>query len=156
EVMEKGARLVNRGDREVPPSLIPFGDTGRHSVSMMYVPIHRSEHVVGVLSIQTYQARAYSQEDLRLLQSLADHTGGALERINTRDELRQNEEQFRALFELAPMATAIHGADGRYLKANPSYQKMLGYSLDELRQLGIRRLTYPPDIAAGQKLHKER
>jgi PAS domain S-box-containing protein len=32
---------------------------------------------------------------------------------------------------------------------------MLGYSLDELRQLGIRRLTYPPDIAAGQKLHKE-
>src|SRR5204863_783620 len=126
------AQLVQRGEGEAPLALIPFGDTTRPSQCMMYVPIHRGDQVVGVISIQSYQARAYSQDDLRLLQSLADHTGGALERINTRDELRQNEAQFRALFEVAPIATVMHGADGRYLKTNPSEQNMLGYSVEEM------------------------
>lgn len=155
EVTERGAQLINREDKEAPIPLVPFGNTARRSASMMYVPIHRGDRAGGVLSIQSYKPSSYSPADLRTLQVLADHAGGALERINSREGLRQNEEQFRSLFELAPMAVAIHGPDGQYLKTNPAYQAMFGYSHHELQRLGVRRLTYPADIAEGQRLYQE-
>ena len=43
--------------------------------------MRREGQPVGVLSIQSYTPDAYTQEDLRTLQALADYCAGALERI---------------------------------------------------------------------------
>ena len=94
--IEHGAQLILR-DQPVPdvPAGIPFGNTSRRSESLMYVPIRDGLNVIGTLSIQSYQPQAYSQEDLTTLQSLANHCGGALNRIKTEEDHRQLEEQFR-------------------------------------------------------------
>src|ERR1035441_8880092 len=49
--------------------------------------------VIGVLSIQSYTPRAYAQADLNTLQTLADHCGGALERIRAEQALRSEPHQ---------------------------------------------------------------
>ena len=69
--------------------------------------------------------------------------------------LRESEEKFRTLFESAPIGTALHDANGRYVQTNSAYQQMLGYTGEELRQLGVKRVTYPDDIAEAQRLFAE-
>jgi len=152
-VMHYGGRLINRPSHpEVAQTLIPFGDTQRPSASMMYVPIHSRGTVLGILSIQSYTPFAYSSRDLLLLQALADQCGGAFQRIEVTEALRESEEKFRTLFESAPIGVALHSASGRYVYTNPAYQRMVGYSDDELRGLGVRRITHPDDIVEGQKM----
>jgi len=52
---------------------------------------------VGILSIQSYTPNAYTEEDLAVLQSLADHGASALERTRTEEELRKYREQLEEM-----------------------------------------------------------
>lgn len=70
-------------------------------------------------------------------------------------QLAESEQRFRTLFESAPVAIAVHGANGRYLQVNPAYAEMLGYSVEELLRLGVRQATHPDDVAEGQHFHQE-
>jgi hypothetical protein len=128
-VMRKGAQLILREDpaapdpvsaprtprpkktpRGAPPApkdppgeeeLYRFGDTSRRSASLMFVPVRKGEKPIGALSVQSYQPRAYTQEDLEILQALADHCGGALDRAFSEKRLRAQERLNRALSDLA-------------------------------------------------------
>ena len=80
--LEQGPQLILRPTPlEFSPESIPVGDNARPSASLMHVPLLANGQAIGVLSIQSYTPKAYTPEDLRLLQALADHCGGALERI---------------------------------------------------------------------------
>jgi signal transduction histidine kinase len=100
-VLEGGPQLILRPTATAfPPDAIPFGDKGRASASQMLVPVRKDAKVIGVFSIQSYAPSAYSQEDLRTLQALANHCGGALERICAEQEvLRLNAELERRVRE---------------------------------------------------------
>ena len=65
----------------------------------MFVPLRDGQKIVGVLSIQSYRLHAYTQADLEPLQALADHCGGALERIHSRESQRESEAKYRLLIE---------------------------------------------------------
>ena len=84
--MEKGAELILReGPLVFPPDTIPYGDKSRPSASIMSAPIRDGARIVGVISIQSYQYNAYNREDLDTFQALADHCGGALNRIQVEE-----------------------------------------------------------------------
>ena len=88
EVVATGARLILRDPEEKgPTNLVPFGDRGRRSESLMFVPIRHGERVLGIVSIQSYQSNAYDQSALETLQGLADQCGGTLERIAAQQQL---------------------------------------------------------------------
>ncbi len=87
--MRDGAQLILEDQPTQTTDFEVFGDTSRLSASMMYVPLRQEGQAVGVLSIQSYTPNAYTQEDLRTLQALADHCGGALERISAEAALRE-------------------------------------------------------------------
>ncbi|MEW6306401.1 MAG: GAF domain-containing protein, partial [Verrucomicrobiota bacterium] len=89
-VMAEGAKMILRqNESERPAGLVPFGDAGRRSASLLFVPIRNGRRVIGLLSVQSYQHNAYDKDDLVLLQSLADHCGGALERIHAQAALQK-------------------------------------------------------------------
>jgi signal transduction histidine kinase len=86
----QGPRLILRPDNsEAGLNTIRFGDVNRPSASLMFAPIRRDQEVVGLFSLQTYKPNAYTSEDLQTLQDLADHCGGALDRIRAEEELRR-------------------------------------------------------------------
>ncbi|MEK7674236.1 MAG: PAS domain S-box protein [Verrucomicrobiota bacterium] len=104
-IMTQGAELILRTPPIVlPPDSISFGDESRPSASLMLVPIRNGPRVIGLLSIQSYTPKAYTPQDLQTLQALADHCGGALERIRAEETSRAGEERLRTLISNIPGA----------------------------------------------------
>jgi PAS domain S-box-containing protein len=87
-ILEGGAELILENAPTPQPDFVAFGDVSRLSATLMYVPLRWEGRAVGVLSIQSYTPNAYTREDLRTLQALADYCGGALERIRASQALR--------------------------------------------------------------------
>jgi len=65
-----------------------FGDRARPSESAVHVPLRHGERIVGVLSAQSYRPNAYDDEDVTILQSLANLVAGAFEKLWQMERLR--------------------------------------------------------------------
>lgn len=86
KVLEEGPQLTLRKPPvQMTEDAVPMGDRSRPSASIMWVPIRNISGVIGLLTIQSYEIEAYTSEDLELLQALADHGAGALERIQAEE-----------------------------------------------------------------------
>ncbi|MHA2247409.1 MAG: PAS domain S-box protein [Candidatus Hodarchaeales archaeon] len=72
------------------------------------------------------------------------------------DELKENEEKFRSIFENAPIGMALTDLDFRFIKINTVFCQMMGYSAHELAQLSFPDITHPDyhrkDIEYNKKL----
>ena len=141
-VREGGCLVPGPGHGGAGEGLIPFG-SGRPSLSRMFVPVRHGERVTGVLSIQSYTADAYDEQDLATLQELADHCGGAIERLRIEHALRESEAQLALTEAFALVMTAHLSLDGHWLKVPPTLCRLLG--LEEHRLLGtsIDELLHP-------------
>lgn len=132
-ILKEGATLILRTTASPSETgLIPFGDKGRLSSSLMFVPVRNGTRVLGFLSIQSYSENTYTQDDLHLLQAMADHCGGALERIHSREALQKSEERFHAFMRNTPVAAFIKDAAGRYLYGNPTWASQFNKLPEEL------------------------
>jgi len=94
--IEQGGQLILKEHPEqMTPGGVAFGNKARPSASILFVPIRNGADVLGVMTIQSYMPRAYDQHSLDTLQALADHCGGALDRITTEETLRTAQQQLR-------------------------------------------------------------
>ncbi len=94
--LQEGGQLVLKHDpTRMLPEGQPFGDSSRPSAAIMFVPIHNGTIVTGILSIQSYKRNAYDLRSLETLQVLADHCGGALNRIRTEGTLHSTQVELR-------------------------------------------------------------
>src|SRR5579862_914745 len=64
------------------------------------------------------------------------------ERKRTEEALYKSEERWRSVFENSAIGVALTDLDGRFLATNPVYQKMVGYSEEELRALSFIDVTH--------------
>ncbi len=55
----------------------------------------------------------------------------ALNRIQIETQLRESEERFRNLAELAPIGISTMAHDGKFLYVNPKFTEIVGYTLDD-------------------------
>jgi two-component system, cell cycle sensor histidine kinase and response regulator CckA len=145
-VLRDGAQLLLRpGASAGGLGLVPFG-TGRPSLSLMFVPVRHGGATTGVLSIQSYLVNAYDEEDLATLQELADHCGGAIERLRIEDALRESQAQLARAEAFALVMTAHLGLDGRWLKVPPTLCRLLEVEERELLGTSIGVLLHPDDV----------
>ena len=64
------------------------------------------------------------------------------ERRRAEEALRESEERWRAVFDNSAAGIALANPSGRFLAGNLAYQKMLGYSEKELRELSFLDITH--------------
>jgi PAS domain S-box-containing protein len=88
--------------------------------------------------------REWSRSVLEALQAAAATLGAAIYRNRTEEQLRQSEERFRALSEAAVEGVVLH-ENGIVLEANPAFERIFGYGLDELRGKNIVDLLPTPE-----------
>ena len=69
------------------------------------------------------------------------------ERKHSLQVLQQSEERFRSAFESAPLGMFLSALDGRILRVNSSFCKLLGYDADALLQRTWMDLMHPDDLA---------
>ncbi len=127
ELMAEGGQLLlRRPDAPAAEGLRPFGNTTRRSASLMFVPIHYGSEVRGILSIQSYTYAAYTPDDLQTLQALADHCGGALDRLQIEEALREREALLSQMLELLPVGVWLADAAGHIQTGNAAGLQIWG------------------------------
>ncbi|MBC8028875.1 MAG: PAS domain S-box protein [Pyrinomonadaceae bacterium] len=118
-------QLVKEGDIE---------NVGTPPASWLGVPLATPSGVIGVLVVQHYtNAEAYSIRDLEFLTSVGGQIALALERKQSEAALRENEAQFKDLFDHAPVAYHELDKDGRIVRVNLTEQRLLGYTAEEMQ-----------------------
>jgi PAS domain S-box-containing protein len=65
-----------------------------------------------------------------------------IERKRAEEALRKSEERWRAVFDNSAIGVALADLNGRFLATNSAYQKMLGYTEEEIRKLTFLDLTH--------------
>jgi PAS domain S-box-containing protein len=120
-------RVIARG-----AELVTKAETGDKDGTTMLAPIRKGDRVIGVLFIQRRQAHSYAARDVEILQTLADQCGGALQRVQVEEELRQSQRRFRDLFENSPDAIFVEALDGRVLDVNRGACTLHGMTRDQL------------------------
>jgi len=67
----------------------------------------------------------------------------------------ESEQRFRATFETAAVGIGHLSLQGKWLRLNETYSRILGYSPEELHSLTFSEITHPDDIAADVALSKQ-
>ena len=156
-VFAHGAELILREPSgSVTTDGVMFGDTARPSLSLMNVPVRSGSRGIGVLSIQSYQAHAYTPQDLELLQVLAGHCGGALARIQAALALRTSEERFRLVWENTVDGLRLADGEGRVVAANAAFCRLMGRPRAEVEGQLFSDLYAEGDQARILARHRER
>ncbi|MNM67139.1 putative diguanylate cyclase YegE [compost metagenome] len=74
------------------------------------------------------------------------------QRMVAEAELRNSEERFRTIFELAWGALAYIDPNGAWQRVNRSLCDLLGYRAEELYAMTFQQLTHPDDLPANLQL----
>jgi PAS domain S-box-containing protein/putative nucleotidyltransferase with HDIG domain len=100
--------LRDKKDLDTDSLRLPrFGNKARLSLSLMMVPFRKHERNIGVLSIQSYRANAYTQSDLDLLKVIASYCASALERTFARQQLEEREIELERKLDFISSLRAI-------------------------------------------------
>ena len=92
-----------------------------------------------------FEVHAYPHEE-----GLAVYFRDITERKESERQLREAEERFHSAFDNTPVGMALVSLEGRYLQVNSAMCEILGYSEEELLDLGYVELTYPEDYEISQ------
>ena len=72
--------------------------------------------------------------------------------VEAEQALQASEEQFRLAMETSAIGMFFGDDEGRFLRVNPAFCRMLGYSPEELGSLGYDDITHPDDL---QRSHEQ-
>jgi PAS domain S-box-containing protein len=129
--------------------------------SALCLPIVKQSKLLGLLYLENNLApQIFTPERTDLLQLLSAQIVTSLEngllfaglhkeieeRKNAEDALRQSEQQYRAIFEMAAVGKSqLDCASLRFIKVNARYCEITGYSEAELLQMTPYDVTHPDD-----------
>ncbi len=118
------------------------------------VPLKSNFKTYGTLNVHTHADRAFSEEDVQLLTSMASQVGLAVANTRLYMNLQVSERKFRNLVENA--ADLIYATDrhGRLLYANPALERLLGHEAAAVHESGLTvlSLVHPADRARVGRL----
>ena len=119
--------------------------------SALLAPVLWQRRVVGVLDFNAPDIPEPDEQLLDLMQALGAQIGNFYSRAVMLDRLRESEERYSTLVELAAIGISHVDLDGRFVHVNRQLCNMLGYTREELLQLNVRDISHPDDRHATDK-----
>jgi PAS domain S-box-containing protein len=135
----------------------------RHPRSVLCLPLVKQAKLVGVLYLEnSLAAGVFTPKRLAMLELLASQAAISLDharlyaelmqensdRRKAEEALRASEERWSKLAENSSAGIALLASDGRFIAANLAFQKMLGYTEEELQRRTAMDITHEEDRAA--------
>jgi diguanylate cyclase (GGDEF)-like protein/putative nucleotidyltransferase with HDIG domain len=136
--------LVRGPDDPVQRRGMTFGETKRPSASAVHVPLRSRGRLVGVLSSQAYRAAAFDDEDIAVLQSLANLVATAFENA---EHLAQMRELYLA--SVKALAAAVDARDP-YTRSHSARVAALARTIGDEMRLSADQLRR---VQVGALLH---
>jgi PAS domain S-box-containing protein len=114
----------------------------------MTVPVFVDERIVAVVGVANKETD-YDDMDVLQLTLLMDNVWKVVDRKRLEDELRHNEERFRAAFRTSPDSININRlSDGLYVEINDGFSEITGYTVEDVigkTSLNINMWVDPKD-----------
>jgi PAS domain S-box-containing protein len=109
------------------------------------------EHEIGERQLAAAALRDANNElEHRVTERTAELEMEIAQRRRTEATLRASEERWRSMFDSSAVGVALTDDNQRFVAVNGAFQKMLGYTGEELCSLGPVEITYEDDRAATQ------
>jgi len=115
------------------------------------IPLYHGQKFVGIAGVSN-RKQGYDEELLTYLDPLLKTCSNiisaiknSLEREQAEAALKESEERFYTIFKYAPFGVLLVDLKGHPKFANIAFQKFIGYSEDELRQLTFAEFTFDDD-----------
>lgn len=112
-------------------------------------PLRLGTTIFGTYNLHASEPGFFTDEELHLLDELAMDISFALEAYHREEErkqaeaaLREREEQYRILFEAAPIGIGVTDRDGKLLIVNKALLEQGGYTADDSRAIGNAAALY--------------
>lgn len=116
-----------------------------HIASEVAVPLRDEDSVVGVLNIETKE-RVIPPDDCRVIESVAKHLSTGITRARLVRAIQSSEARFRAMLEENVDVVLLIDAEWRLRYASPNIRRLLGYDLDEFRQMRLAEVVTPEQL----------
>ena len=143
--------------------------------SAVVLPVTTAHRRLGGITLGSEQAGAYSEEEVRYLELVADHVALAVDSVLRDEEQRRSEENLpaskqertsRSCSHWRPRAIVLRDIENRVLRVNEEFTKLFGYTVDEALGQNISSLIVPDDgkeeceklraaLKRGEKLNVE-
>ena len=121
--------------------------------AQLAVPLVKAGRLIALLFVHSAEPRGWSEQDIALVQEVAERTWAAVERARAEAALRVSEERFRATLEIGTVGAIYFDMAGRLTDANNAFLRMGGYSREDLE---AGRLTWQQLTPAEWMLDSER
>jgi PAS domain S-box-containing protein len=136
------------------PTLLTAYEAGLRSV--MVVPLISKDRGIGALHFRSAQLKAYSEQDVRIAENIASQIAGAIasaqlftERDNAENALKQSEQQYRNLVEVANDVIFTLSDEGEVTSLNPAFEKVTGWSNAEWIGKSFASIIHPDDLSVA-------
>ena len=126
-----------------------FPEDSSEIESILLRVIHRKE---AFFNLQKLSGKKGNEKDLLVsyFPLSGDEIGNIVlditSRVKAETALKESEEKFRTIYELSPMGIAVMDLKGNFHRANQSFQKILGYSEEEIIKLNLTDVISPEDL----------
>jgi two-component system, cell cycle sensor histidine kinase and response regulator CckA len=133
------------------PTLLTAFETGLRSV--IVVPLISKDQVIGAIHFRSSKPYAYSDQDLKLAESIASQITGAIanaqlfiERKRSEEALRKSEGKYRELTDFLPETIFECDENGKLLFTNRYGFEVFGYTQEDFNKgLNIFQMIIPED-----------
>lgn len=149
-------------DRQKPlllskQEILNLGEAGHFEVggqavpeSWLGIPMVHNGVVAGLITIQDYHIpNAFSRDDLNLVSFIANQVAQFVHKLQADESLRISEEQFRALYDQAPVGIARISQAVGFTQVNYRMLEIFGYSEEELLKQTPESIAHPNDRKKG-------
>jgi PAS domain S-box-containing protein len=124
--------------------------TGSRAGSFLAVSLKKDDRLVAALCVSNANPRAWTEDEVKLVQETADRTWAAVERARIEAALRVSEERFRRFLENVHEYAFVQVDTGlRITSWNPGAERIFGYSSREALGQPFSMLLSPEDRATG-------
>jgi PAS domain S-box-containing protein len=94
-------------------------------------PLIAGGRLIGTIAFGARNRDAFVEDDLRLMQTVAQQVSVAWERAHLLGDLRRSEQRYRTLYDTMVQGVALHDASGAVVALNPAGWRILGLEPDE-------------------------
>ncbi len=119
-------------------------------------PLLIGDRLVGTLAIASSDKnRKVNEEDLRLLAMFAPQASIAIENARLYTEAAKGRKYFEAVVQNSPVAIVTVSLDARVTDMNPAFERLFGYSTDDVKGQLLDNLLNTPETLAEARAYTD-
>ncbi|HEY9884122.1 MAG TPA: PAS domain S-box protein, partial [Thermosynechococcaceae cyanobacterium] len=111
------------------------------------IPLIKHGEFVAGMAVHTVSPRAWTPDEVTLVQEVAERIWSAIERAQIEADLRRSEAEFRIISNAAPALVWVGAQDGSVNFFNDRWYKFTGQTEAEAIGFGWANATHPDDLA---------